>query len=27
LLTRYDNGVKGYGAQSEHVEDLYGTIS
>ncbi len=26
LLIRYDNGVRGYGAQSEHVEKLHGTI-
>ena len=26
-LIRYDNGVKGYGAQIEHVEELHGTIS
>jgi len=27
MLIRYDNGVKGYGAQIEHVEELHGTIS
>ncbi len=27
LLIRYANGVKGYGAQREHVEELHGTIS
>jgi hypothetical protein len=27
MLIRYDNGVKGYGARNEHVEELHGTIS
>ncbi len=27
MLIRYDNGVKGYGAGNEHVEELHGTIS